>query len=72
MDEAITVTSLLIIITVHHLLYGWCVSRYGVCSGWLSRLAQQIMSTTTESSVDPPSHQEKVSSVYFMADVVYL
>ena len=45
------------------------VYRYGVCSGWLSRLGQQVMSVAGESSVDPPKHQEQVSSVYFMAVV---
>ena len=38
------------------------VFRYGVCSGWLSRLGQEIMSTTDESSVDPPRHQEQVNT----------
>ena len=43
------------------------VARHGVCSGWLSRLAEKIISTTTgESSVDPPKHQEQVSTAIML------
>ena len=50
----------------------WVCARYGVCSGWLSRLGQQIMTKNGESCVDPPKNQEQVScqNIYMFTECI--